>query len=90
MVVERRPRTAEEHLAVAQAEIAQLLTAVDSNRTIGLAVGVLSERYQLTPEAAMALLRRISQNANRKVHDLAEDLVTTGEIPLDGTTTADG
>ena len=42
------------------------------------------ERHKLTPEQAFDLLRSISQNSNRKLVDIAESLVTTGEVPLFG------
>lgn len=62
-------------------EIAQLQHALASNRTIGVAIGILVERYQLTPEAAFAFLSRHSQRTNRKVYDLAEELIATGNMP---------
>ena len=64
-------------------EIAQLQHALASNRTIGVAIGILVERYQLTPEAAFAFLSRHSQRTNRKVYDLAEELIATGNMPAE-------
>lgn len=61
-------------------EIAQLHHALASNRTIGVAIGILVERYQLTPDAAFAFLSRHSQRTNRKVYDLAEELIATGNM----------
>jgi GAF domain-containing protein len=58
--------------------------ALESNRTIGMATGILVERHKLTPQQAFALLRTVSQHSNRKVLDVAEALVTTGEIPSYG------
>jgi hypothetical protein len=41
---------------------------------------VLIERYKLTPDQAFQLLARLSMQLNRKVRDVAEHLVTTGEL----------
>jgi GAF domain-containing protein len=61
-----------------------LQRALGSNRLIGTATGILVERHRLTPEQAFDLLRSISQNSNRKLVDIAEMLVTTGEVPQFG------
>lgn len=61
-----------------------LQRALGSNRLIGTATGILVERHKLTPEQAFDLLRNISQNSNRKLVDIAESLVETGEVPLIG------
>ena len=61
-----------------------LQRALGSNRVIGTATGILVERHKLTPEQAFDLLRSISQNSNRKLVDIAESLVTTGEVPRFG------
>jgi hypothetical protein len=43
---------------------------------------VLIERYKLTPDQAFQLLAQASMNANRKVRDIAADvLVHIGELP---------
>jgi AmiR/NasT family two-component response regulator len=49
---------------------------------IGQAVGVLMERYGLSPEAAFNYLRRVSQTRNVKLREVARKLVSTGELPL--------
>ena len=41
---------------------------------------MLIERHKLTPDQAFQLLARASMNANRKVHDIADHLVRTGEL----------
>lgn len=61
-----------------------LQRALGSNRLIGTATGILVERHKLSPEQAFDLLRSISQNSNRKLVDIAEALVTTGEVPQFG------
>jgi len=58
-----------------------LWSAVDARHLIGLAQGILMERYSISSEKAFAVLRRYSQNHNRKLHDIAASLVSTGELP---------
>jgi GAF domain-containing protein len=58
--------------------------ALESNRLIGMATGILVERHKLTAQQGFALLRTVSQHSNRKVVDVAESLVTTGEVPSFG------
>ena len=59
-----------------------LQTALESRAVIDQAKGVLIERYKLTPDQAFQLLARASMNANRKVRDMADHLVHTGEFPV--------
>ncbi len=47
---------------------------------IGQAKGMLMERYRITADRAFLLLTRISQNSNRKLHQVATELVETGTI----------
>lgn len=68
-------------LEQARQEAANLRTALGSNRTIGMAIGRVMERWQLPQDAAFAVLRRYSQDSNRKLHDIAADLVATGKLP---------
>ncbi len=49
-----------------------------SRLVIGQAEGVLMERYKMTAEQAFGLLGRLSQNSNRKLVVVAEELVATG------------
>lgn len=61
---------------------ANLKQALDSSRDIGVAQGILMERYKITREEAFGLLTIASQNSNRKLRDIASYLAETGEIPL--------
>lgn len=63
-------------------EVANLQQALATRDVIGQAKGILMERFRITPEVAFERLRAASQHANRKVRDLADDLVRTGEWPL--------
>ena len=56
-------------------EIAQLRTAVEHRDTIGMAKGVLMERYDVDADAAFAILRRASQRSNTKLVKVATELV---------------
>jgi GAF domain-containing protein len=60
---------------------ANLQAALASRAVIDQAKGVLIERYKLTPDQAFQLLAQASMNANRKVRDIADHLVRTGELP---------
>jgi AmiR/NasT family two-component response regulator len=41
------------------------------------------ERYKLTADQAFEALTRVSMQSNRKVREVAERFVRTGEFPLD-------
>jgi hypothetical protein len=56
--------------------------ALDSNREIGAAMGILMARHQLTSAQAFDLLRRTSQRAHRKIAAIAADVIQTGELEL--------
>ena len=58
-----------------------LQLAMESRAVIEQAKGILVERFKLTPEQAFQLLAKSSMAANRKVRDIASDLVLTGELP---------
>ena len=59
-----------------------LQTALESRAVIDQAKGVLIERYKLTADQAFQMLVQASMNANRKVRDVADHLVRTGELHL--------
>ena len=59
-----------------------LQVALESRAVIDQAKGVLVERHKVTPDQAFQLLAEASMNANRKVRDIAEQLVHTGEFPV--------
>ena len=65
------------HAAIAVAaaqEIAHLRAAVDSRTIIGQAQGMFMERYGLEAGRAFALLVRLSQESNRRLREIAEDV----------------
>lgn len=71
------------HAAVAMSdaqETEHLRKMVSRRDLIGMAKGVLVERHKMTPDQAFALLSRASQESNRKLLDVAEELVHTGQF----------
>lgn len=62
-------------------KIETLETALDSRTAIGQAEGILMERFGLTADKAFAVLVRVSQNENRRLALVAEDLVRTRRTP---------
>jgi len=52
-----------------------LHTALESRATIEQAKGILNAEFGVPPEEAFQLLSRVSQNINRKVREISEDLV---------------
>jgi hypothetical protein len=51
-------------------------SALESRRAIGVAIGVVMERYQIDDDRAFAFLVRVSQDSNVKLRDVAADIVT--------------
>ncbi|MGZ4551805.1 MAG: ANTAR domain-containing protein, partial [Blastococcus sp.] len=72
------------HAAVALAHAEQrehLMTALNSRDLTGQAKGILMERYKVTAPQAFEMLVRVSSLTNRRLVDIAEELVTTGAMP---------
>ena len=59
-----------------------LQKAMKFRSVIEQAKGILIERHKLTAEQAFRLMADASMHTNRKVHDVADDLVLTGELTL--------
>ncbi len=62
-------------------EVQNLREAVRTRGTIGQAVGIVMERYQLTDERAFAFLARLSQDGNLKLRAIAEQVIATTKQP---------
>ena len=61
----------------------QLQAALDSRVIIEQAKGVIAERHDVDMESAFAMLRTSARNTNRRLSDLARDVVVTrGRIDL--------
>ncbi len=67
--------------AAADARAAHLEVALASNRTVATAIGIVMAREHLTAQAAFARLRQVSNELNRRVVDLADQVVLTGALP---------
>ncbi len=77
--------------AVEQAEdqTASIRTALDSNRVIGTAIGIVMAGYRLTAAQGFQLLAKASQHSNRKLREIAAEVVDSGKLPLRPTVTDD-
>jgi hypothetical protein len=60
--------------------ITNLDAALESNRRIGVAIGVLMTRYRVTDAVAFDLLRQGSQRGHVKLRDVAEYVLLTGGL----------
>ncbi|MGY1846024.1 MULTISPECIES: ANTAR domain-containing protein [unclassified Blastococcus] len=74
-----------EALQDARDQAENMRAALESRAAIEQAKGILMERHKLTPDQAFRLLADASMHTNRKVRDLAEQLVLTGELTPDPT-----
>jgi hypothetical protein len=61
-------------------KVANLEQALASNRDIGVAMGILSAHHSIRPDEAFELLRVASQHTNRKLRELAAEVIQTGEL----------
>ena len=72
------------HAAIAYDAVRQqagLARTVATRQLIGQAQGILMERHKITADQAFGLLVRVSQHRNRKLREIADDLVRSGELP---------
>jgi len=60
---------------------AHLWKAVDARHRIGQAQGILMERFSIDADRSFALLVRLSQTQNTKLHLIADQLIVTGKLP---------
>ena len=59
----------------------QLARALESRTVIGQALGMVMERYGLDEDTAFNVLRRIASQDNRKLRDLAAEIVAARRLP---------
>jgi GAF domain-containing protein len=75
------------HCAIAMAKAAEheqnqhLRAALESNRDIGVAIGILMATKLITKQEAFDALRITSQHTHRKLHLVALEVAETGELP---------
>lgn len=60
-----------------------LQNALDSRTIVGQAQGILMERFSVDADRAFSILRRYSQDGNRKLTDVSRSLVETLKLPDD-------
>ncbi|WP_270886280.1 ATP-binding protein [Pedococcus sp. 5OH_020] len=72
----RRGRTLER----AQQTAEHLELALHTNRSIGIAMGILMARHRVTSEEAFGMLRRRSTTTNTKLRLVAEEVLAQGDL----------
>lgn len=69
-------------LALAEAQRTDHLRAALLNRdVIGQAKGILMARFDIDADAAFSTLKRVSQDQNKKLHEIARQVAETRELP---------
>jgi AmiR/NasT family two-component response regulator len=68
---------------------ANLQAALAGNRRIGAALGVLMALRRITADEAFDMLRARSQQSNRKLRDIAKEVILTGTIFLGARTASE-
>ncbi|MGB7818597.1 MAG: ANTAR domain-containing protein [Ornithinibacter sp.] len=58
--------------------------ALQSNREIGVAIGVLMQRHRLSKDQAFDVLRLAREDSNRKLAEVATEAVETGTTTVRG------
>jgi GAF domain-containing protein len=75
------------HCAIALSTAAEreqnqnLRLALETNRDIGVAMGILMATRLVTKQQSFDALRITSQHTHRKLHQVALDVIETGELP---------
>jgi AmiR/NasT family two-component response regulator len=54
---------------------------MDARKVIGIAMGILMERYSIDPDRAFTVLQRYSQTNNIKLRDVAQQVADRRELP---------
>ena len=62
-------------LASVHTKVGQLETAIEHRTVLGQATGVVMTRFGLVSGAAFKVLAQLSQDTNRKVYDIAREIV---------------
>ncbi len=62
-------------------EVAQLRCALMSNRRISMAMGILMRDQNIDESQAFIYLRRVSQDSNRKLREVADDVIQHRRLP---------
>jgi ANTAR domain len=62
-------------VAELESEIAQLKDALARRQQIGVATGLLAQRFAISPDRAWSLMVRLSQNGHVKVREIAQAVI---------------
>ena len=73
-------------LLQAEEKVANLQSALRTNREIGTAIGILMNSHRVTADEAFALLRTASQHQHRKLREIADQVNLTGALQSPDTT----
>lgn len=91
-LIEARPKRAgngdSKHRAIVEeltSEVRNLRRALESRAVIEQAKGILISQSRCSEDEAFELLRKASQRSNRKLHDIAVELVTRHQQKPTGT-----
>ena len=77
----RQFRGGGQRLASQRAE--NLSKALQSNREIGVAMGILMNQHQFTRQESFDVMRVASQNSHRKLADIAVEVADTGALAIE-------
>lgn len=67
--------------ARAEEKAEHLQQALESNRRIGIAIGILVALHKINDDQAFDMLRAASQHNHTKLRDVAEEVIFSGEVP---------
>ncbi len=73
-----------DEVAAEQLTAEHLHAALSTARRIGAAIGIVMANRKLTEKAAFEFIGRLSQERNRKLRDLADDIILTGSAVSPG------
>jgi hypothetical protein len=62
-------------VAELESEVAQLKDALARRQQIGVATGLLAQRFAISPDRAWSLMVRLSQNGHVKVREIAQAVI---------------
>ena len=68
---------------LARGRATNLMRALESNREIGVAIGILMQRHRISRDAAFDVLRAASQDSNRKLSAVASEVADTGILTVE-------
>jgi hypothetical protein len=67
---------------LARGRATNLARALESNREIGVAMGILMQQERISRDAAFDVLRAASQHSNRKLAEVAREVADTGILAV--------